>query len=161
MEKGKVVIIYGEGKGKTTSAIGKGIKYLGDGKSVNMIQFLKGKREEGLMDVLKKLEPDMKTFRFEKHTVKFSELSDSDKEEELVNIRNGISFARKVISTGSCDLLILDEVLGLVDRDIIEESVLMDLIKGRHEEMNILLTGRVLSEGLRTLADEIYRIDVE
>lgn len=161
MEKGKIVVVYGSGKGKTTSAIGKGIKYLGDGKTVNMIQFLKGRREEGLMDVLKQLEPDMKTFRFEKNTVKFSELSDSEKEEELINIRNGISFARKVISTGSCDLLILDEVLGLVDRGIIEESELIELVKGRHEEMNILLTGRVLQDGIRTLADEVYRIDVE
>lgn len=161
MEKGKIVVVYGSGKGKTTSAIGKGIKYLGDGKTVNMIQFLKGRREEGLMDVLKQLEPDMKAFRFEKNTVKFSELSDSEKEEELINIRNGISFARKVISTGSCDLLILDEVLGLVDRGIIEESELIELVKGRHEEMNILLTGRVLQDGIRTLADEVYRIDVE
>ena len=93
MEKGKVIIIYGNGKGKTSSAIGKGIKNLGAGKSVNMIQFLKGSRENAVLDVLKKLEPDMKVFRFEKHMTKFSDLSDAEKEEELVNINNGKNFA--------------------------------------------------------------------
>ena len=99
------------GKGKTSSAIGKGIKNLGAGKSVNMIQFLKGSRENAVLDVLKKLEPDMKVFRFEKHMTKFSDLSDAEKEEELVNINNGKNFARKVLSTGSCDMLILNAIL--------------------------------------------------
>lgn len=161
MEKGKVVVIHGYGKGKTTSAIGKGIKSLGDGKTVNMIQFLKGKREEGIFEVLQKLEPEMKVFRFEKHLVKFADLSETEKEEELGNIRNGLSFAHKVLSTGSCDLLILDEVLGLVDRGIITEDELVDIIKTKPEEMDLLVTGRVLTDNVRALADEVYRIDAE
>ena len=161
MEKGKVIIIYGNGKGKTSSAIGKGIKNLGAGKSVNMIQFLKGSRENAVLDVLKKLEPDMKVFRFEKHMTKFSDLSDTEKEEELVNINNGKNFARKVLSTGSCDMLILDEILGLVDRGIMSQDELVEFIRVKPDEMDLIITGRVLCEGVRTLADEIYRIDEE
>lgn len=161
MEKGKVIVIHGYGKGKTTSAIGKGIKYLGDGKTVSMIQFLKGKREEGIFDVLQKLEPEMKVFRFEKHLVKFADLSDEDKEEELGNIRNGLNFAQKVLSTGSCDMLILDEVLGLVDRGIISEDELIAIINKKPEDMDLIVTGRELTDNVRALADEVYRIDAE
>lgn len=161
MEKGKVVVIHGYGKGKTTSAIGKGIKCLGDGKTVSMIQFLKGKREEGIFDVLQKLEPEMKVFRFEKHLIKFADLSEEEKEEELGNIRNGLSFAHKVLITGSCDVLILDEVLGLVDREIISADELVGIIKSKPEDMDMIVTGRVLTDNVRALADEVYRIDAE
>jgi len=161
MNNGNVIVIYGMGKGKTTSAIGKGIKSLADGKTVSMIQFLKGSREKAIFEVLSKLEPDMKVFRFEKHLEKFSMLSDKEKEEELGNIRNGLNFAQKVLSTQSCDVLILDEVLGLVDRDIITEEELVSIIRKKPDDMDLIVTGRKLCDGVRSLANEIYRIDVE
>jgi len=161
MENGNLIVIYGMGKGKTTSAIGKGVKALADGKTVNMIQFLKGSREKALFDVLQKFEPDMKIFRFEKHLEKFSQLNEQEKQEELGNIRNGLNFAKKVLCTESCDVLILDEVLGLVDRGIITEDELITIIRKKPDNMDIIVTGRKLSDGVRSLANEVYRIDVE
>lgn len=161
MERGKIIVIHGYGKGKTTSAIGKGIKSLGDGRTVSMIQFLKGKREEGIFDVLRRLEPEMKVFRFEKHRIRFADLSDEEKKEELENIKNGLSFAHKVLVTESCDVLILDEVLGLVDRGIISEDELINIIQSKPEYMDMIVTGRVLTDNVRALADEVYRIDAE
>jgi len=161
METGNIIVIYGMGKGKTNSAIGKGIQYLGEGKTVSMIQFLKGKRGEIVFEVLKKLEPEMKIFRFEKHEEKFADLDPARKEEELNNIRNGLSFARKVLSTQSCDVLILDEVLGLVDRHIITEDELVAIIQQKPEDMDLIITGRVLTDNVRGLADQIFRIEAE
>ena len=54
-------------------------------------------------------------FRFEKSDSNFVELSNEQKADEIINIRNGLNFAKKVLCTGSCDLLILDEVLRLID----------------------------------------------
>ena len=65
------------------------------------------------------MEPEIKLFRFEKSDSNFVELPEEKKQEEIQNIRNGIGFAKKVLTTGECDLLILDEVLGLVEKDII------------------------------------------
>ena len=56
------------------------------------------------------------------------ELPEEKKQEEIQNIRNGIGFAKKVLTTGECDLLILDEVLGLVEKDIITEEMICDCI---------------------------------
>lgn len=159
--KGKVIVIYGFGKGKTTAAVGNAIRMVADGKTVNIIQFLKGNREGAVLSVLEKLEPDLKVFRFEKHTEKFNDLDDAKKNEELLNIRNGLNFAKKVLSTESADVLVLDEILGLVDRGIMEGSELCEMIKSKPEEMDLIITGRVLNDDVRALADSITKLETE
>ena len=118
MAKGLVYIYSGDGRGKSPAAIGRAVQAAMEGKSVVIIQFLKGK---GLGDseFLKRMEPEIKLFRFEKSDENFEELPEDKKQEEIINIKNGISFAKKVLATGECDLLILDEVLGLVEREIV------------------------------------------
>ena len=64
---------------------------------------------------MKRLEPEIKIFRFEKSDEDYVNLSEERKTEEWQNIRNGLNFAKKVLYTGECSLLILDEVLGLID----------------------------------------------
>lgn len=158
METGNVEIYYGEGRGKSSAALGKAIRSVAEGKDVFIIQFLKGKSNQE-MEFLKRLEPEIKFFRFEKSQEYFDELSGQQKEEEARNIKNGINFARKVLSTGECDLLVLDEVLGLIDNGLIELSELKELILTRPEGMEVVLTGRVFQEELRSLANEIYHIE--
>lgn len=160
MDTGNVEVYYGEGRGKSSAALGKAIHSVAEGKDVFIIQFLKGKSNQE-MEFLKRLEPEIKFFRFEKSQEHFKELSGQQKEEEARNIKNGINFARKVLSTGECDLLVLDEVLGLIDNGLIELSELKELILTRPEGMEVVLTGRVFQEGLRSLANEIYHIEAE
>ena len=155
MKTGSVQVYYGAGKGKSTAALGKAILAASEGKAVFIIQFLKGKTNERT-EFLKRLEPDIKIFRFEKSEGYFNELSKEEQEEESANIRNGVNFAKKVLSTGECDLLILDEALGLVDSGLLKMEDLKNLISARVEDMDLILTGRVLSEGLREYVDEIY-----
>ena len=76
-----------------------------------------------------RLEPEIKIFRFEKSDLNFAELSEEKKTEEIINIKNGINFAKKVLSTGECDLLILDELLGLIDNSIITVEDLKKIIR--------------------------------
>ena len=157
MATGSVEVYYGEGRGKSSAALGKAIHSVAEGKDVFIIQFLKGKSNQE-MEYLKRLEPEIKFFRFEKSEEYFDDLSGEQKEEEARNIKNGINFARKVLSTGECDLLVLDEVLGIIDNGLIELSELKELILARSEEMDVVLTGRVFQEELRPLTDEIYHI---
>lgn len=159
MNKGTVQVFCGEGSGKTTAAIGKGVSAVGNGKSVIMIQFLKGSQITEEVDVLKRFEPDMKVFRFEKSSKCFASLNDDEKKEECVNIRNGLNFARKVLSTGECDLLILDEVLGLIETQILTPEELTRLIEQKDDEMDLILTGKVFPDELYPYADNISKID--
>ncbi len=154
-----VTVVCGNGIGKTNAAIGKGIKALADGKTVTLIQFLKGKANAQLMQVLKKLEPDMKAFSFEKYEGMFEDLPESEKKEEILNIRNGLSFARKVMTTGGADMLILDEVLGLVDLGILPQEELRQFILSRPEDMQLIITGKVFPEEMKDCVDLVSRIE--
>lgn len=158
MEKGQIMIICGEGKGKTSAALGRGIFGASKGKSVIIIQFLKGKGGEQV-DFIKRLEPEIKVFSFEKWDSDYQSLSLEEQQEEAVNIRNGLNFARKVMTTDGCDILILDEVLGLVDRGIITEEELKVLVEAKDESMELVLTGINMCDSLFPYADDVVRID--
>lgn len=73
---------------------------------------------------------------------------------------NGFHYARKVIQTSECDILILDESLGLVDSGIIEVEQIMELLHlAEDSAMEILLTGRILPEEILEKADTVTRIE--
>ena len=128
-----------------------------EGKQVVIIQFLKGK---GLKDseFLRRMEPEIKLFRFEKSDENFEELPEEKKAEEISNIRNGMNFARKVLATGECDLLILDEVLGLVEKGIVSVEDLKAMLECR-EDTSVILTGIKLNDEICVLADEVSKIE--
>lgn len=159
MEKGTVRVICGPGCGKTVSAIGYGIAGVSHHKNVIIIQFLKGELDEYTSEILKRLEPDMKVFRFEKSQELFENLTEDQKKEELLNIRNGFNFTKKVMATRECDMLILDEILELVDRGIVTLSELVELLKSRAEEIDVVLTGKICPEELVQYVNTVSRIE--
>lgn len=158
MKNGTVQVICGSGKGKTSMALGLAISALAEQKRVIMIQFLKGSLEPERMDVLMRLEPDLKVFRFEKSPAFFEHLSEEEKKEEERNIHNGLNFAKKVMATGECDVLILDEILGIVDCGIMTAEDLIQNLKAREKEMSVILTGLVFPSGLENDVDAITTI---
>lgn len=157
MEKGTIHIYTGDGRGKSPAALGRAVQAAAKGDYVVIIQFLKGK---GLEDTefVRRLEPEIKLFRFEKSDENYEELSEKKKSEEIMNIRNGINFAKKVLSTGECNLLILDEVLGLPDKNIISVEDLKALLEQRGET-DVILTGITLNDEVCMLADEVSKIE--
>ncbi len=159
MKHGSVEVICGTGKGKTTLAVGKGIVALTKQKKVILIQFLKGSANQEGLEILRNLEPNLKMFRFEKSDTVFADLSEEEKAEELMNIRNGFNFAKKVVATGECDLLILDEVLGIIDQNIIKAEEFIKLLDARRDDTGLVMTGNVLPEGLKPYVDVISRIE--
>lgn len=157
MDRGRIHIYTGDGRGKSPAAIGRAVQAAAEGKSVVIIQFLKGK---GLVDseFIRRMEPEIKLFHFEKSDENFVELSEEKKREESINIRNGINYAKKVLTTGECDLLILDEVLGLVEKEIISVEDLKSLLEC-HGETDVILTGTHLCDDICVLADEVSKIE--
>ena len=161
MEKEFTEVYCGGGKGKTTLAIGQCLRASAQGKSVIIIQFLKG-RERRELDFLEELDNlDIKIFRFEKHDEGYEELNEQEKAEEKTNILNALNFARKVIATQECDFLLLDEILALPDYGITTAEAIGDILKMKDESMHILLTGRTLPDSLRKYADSITTLTTE
>ena len=147
MKKGKVHIIFGTGMGKTAMALGRGVSAAMHGRKVIMIQFLKGVLSHETADGLKQLEPAFKVFRFEKQNEYYENLSEEGKKEELCNIQNGYNFAKKVLCTGECDMLILDEFLGVLDQKLVGDDALETLLAAREENVDLILTGKVCPAG--------------
>jgi cob(I)alamin adenosyltransferase len=130
MEKGKITVFAGDGRGKTAAALGLALDAAADGRTAVIIQFLKGR---GLAESIfcKRMEPDIKIFRFEKSEVDYDSRPPEQKQDDVSSIRNSLGFARKVLMTGECDILVLDEVLGVIDKGIISVEELHDLCKLR------------------------------
>lgn len=158
MANGMVYIYAGDGRGKSPAAIGRAVQAAVAGKNVVIIQFLKGRGLED-SDFLRRMEPEIKLFRFEKSDENFEQLPEEKKREEIVNIKNGMNFAKKVLATGECDLLILDEVLGLIEKEIIAVEDLKNMLVCR-EDTSVILTGIKLSDEICFLADEISKIEM-
>ncbi len=155
----KVQVICGSGIGKTSAAIGYGIKKAGIGKEVIIVQFLKGS-ENGDYNLLSRLEPEVKLLSFERVDKPYEDLTVEQKNDEKANIMNGFHYARKVIQTNECDILVLDESLGLVDSGIIEVGQIMELLElAKDSELEIILTGRILPEEILEVADTVTRIE--
>lgn len=155
MAEGKILVYYGEGKGKSASALGHAIREAGQGKNVIIIQFLKEKNEDEI-SFIRRLEPEIKFFRFEKSSENYNELSEEEKKEESINIKNGFSFAKKVLVTKECNVLILDEFLGLLDNQVISLEELELLLQAKSEDTEIIFTGRAMQTDMSRYADEIY-----
>ena len=157
MERGIVHIYTGDGRGKSPAALGRAVQAAAAGEQVVIIQFLKGK---GLEDTefVRRLEPEIKLIRFEKSDEFYEELPEEKKAEEDMNIRNGMNFAKKVLSTGECNLLILDEVLGLIEKNIISVEDVENLLNQRGET-DVILTGISLNDEICSLADEVSKIE--
>lgn len=157
MAEGLIHIYAGDGRGKSPAALGRAVLAAAEGKRVVIIQFLKGKGL-GDSDFLRRMEPEIKIFHFEKAVENFEELPEEKKQEEISNIKNGINFAKKVLTTGECDMLILDEVLGLVEKNIITVEELKSFLEARGET-DIILTGITLNDEICVLADQVSRIE--
>lgn len=158
METGLVQIYCGNGKGKTTAAIGLGIRAIGSNLKVIMIQFLKND-DTGECATLKTLEPHFKVFHFEKRRGFTWTLTDEEKAELKKEVGMAIKFAKKVMDTGECDVLILDEIFGAIATGYVGEEELCELIDGKSENVELILTGRDVPEEIAKRADYISKIE--
>ncbi len=156
MDKGLVQIYSGAGHGKSAAALGRAIQEACDGNNAVIISFLKKTKNE---EFLKRLEPEVKFFRFEKSDEDFCQLTPEKQQEEIYNIKNGLNFAKKVLTTGECSLLVLDEVLGLLDNGIITIEDLRKILEAKSEDVSIIMTGIRMSDEVCQLADEVSKIE--
>ena len=157
MRKGNIYLYYGEGRGKTTLAIGQGMRALGEELSVVMVQFLDYNHNKEYIP-LKRLEPEFRAFRFEKQRECYKE---SDRTEVTNEIRLAYNFSKKIIETGESDMLILDGITDAVEEGFISDSDVAELLKKRNEGMDIIVTGCRKYDMIADCADYIYSINIE
>ena len=153
-----IQVYYGSGQGKSAAALGNAIRLASQGMKTTIIQFLKSEINS---DYFEKLEPEIRLFRFERSKEGFESLSDEQKQEEKLNILNGLNYAKKVLGTGECDLLVLDEILGVVDEGIVSEEDIMSALEGRSVNTSVILTGLNITPGIFEIADSVLNLKPE
>lgn len=158
MENGLVQVYYGKGKGKTTAAIGLGMRAIGNEYKVIMIQFLKHDTT-GECKILKSLEPHFKVFHFEKKRGFTWQLNEEEKNELRSETSNALKFASKVMDTGQCDVLILDELLNSLALGFVTEEEVCTLIDNKTDDVELVLTGRTLPKSVEDRADYVSHIE--
>ncbi|KOF55998.1 MULTISPECIES: cob(I)yrinic acid a,c-diamide adenosyltransferase [Clostridium] len=141
IEEGFIEIYTGDGKGKTTAALGLGMRAVGNGMTVYMVQFLKSS-STGELASIKKLEPYFKLFRFERERDFFWNLNDKQKEELKDEIRKAYEFCVKVLKNKQCDVLIMDEIMGVLQNNLLREEDILKLISLKPKNVELVLTGR-------------------
>jgi cob(I)alamin adenosyltransferase len=147
--RGLVQILTGDGKGKTSAALGTAIRALGHGFRVYFAFFMKGDHPYGERNILSKL-PNVTVASFGNE--KFINPADI-KPEEIEQARQALTAAREAMLSGKYDLVVLDEVNVAVAWKLVELDEVTKLIKDKPNNVELILTGRKADAKLIELAD--------
>lgn len=151
MQKGLIHIYTGEGKGKTTSALGLSLRAIGHRKKVCFIQFMKGYEYGETLSKVKGLK--IKQFG----RMNFVDKKNPSKE-DIELARNGFEFAKKVIKSNKYDLVVLDEINVAIDFNLIKLEEVLELIRNKPKNLELILTGRYAKKELVAIADYVSEI---
>lgn len=147
--KGLVAVFTGNGKGKTTAALGLAFRALGHEHRVCIIQFIKGSWKYGEMETAKKFTP---LLDFHVMGRGFTWKSDDLEKDKKVALE-AWEFAKKVIEENQYSMVILDELTYLPHYKMIKEQEILSVLKNKPKEQHVVITGRYASDDLIELAD--------
>ena len=159
---GLVHVITGDGKGKTTASLGLALRAAGNGLKVYIIHFLKS-GFTGELATLKRLNIEIMQFGVDAIKERQSRLEFTDKtgrfvfqpdEVEREAARLGFEHAKKIISSGVYNLVILDEINCVLDKDLVSFEELQGLLNN-HGSTELILTGRDAPQQLMEFADYV------
>lgn len=150
MEKGFIHVYTGPGKGKTTAALGLGLRAIGAGFKVHMIQFMKGRRYSELNAL-----ENIPNFTISQYGRDEFVSKENPKQIDIDLAKKGYLHAKNVIKNGKYDLIILDEINVAVEYNLIHIEDLMKLIKEKPEKLELVLTGRYAHPEIIKIADVV------
>lgn len=151
---GRIIIHTGNGKGKTTAALGTAFRALGHGQKVCVIQFLKGKGDYGerlFAASLTNLEWHIcgKGFVFKKQHIA----------EDKATAEEGFELAREKIMSDAFDLVILDEITYLPSYNFLGVEEIVDLLNNKPQRLSVIITGRGAHADLVAAADTVTSME--
>ena len=140
LKNGLIIVLTGNGKGKTTAAMGQALRAVGHGLKVLMLQFIKGTWDYGELESIKKLDPGFKIKPLGKGFIRSkSKLNDN---EAIENINQSWEQAEKEILSDNYDMVILDEINYVIDFGLLPVDKMLTLLEKKPKRLHIILTGR-------------------
>ena len=155
-KKGFVQIYTGNGKGKTTAAIGQAVRAAGFGLKTYIAQFMKEFPYN-----------ELKSLRYLSEWITIEQFGKDDfvykrelpKSEDIAKVRKGLEISRNNMLSGNYDIIILDEAIVSIYFKLIEVNELIEFIKSKPENIELILTGRYCPQELIDLADLVTEMN--
>jgi cob(I)alamin adenosyltransferase len=151
LSQGMIQVYTGDGKGKTTAALGLACRAVGHGLKVFIIQFLKGNMEYGEIATAKKLAPYLTIRQIGRGCL--LERSEKPEPEDIRAAQEGVALAREVLQNGDYDIVILDEITVAVDLGLVDTKTVLRLMDERPPHVELILTGRYAGSEIIERAD--------
>lgn len=150
LRQGMVHVYTGNGKGKTTASLGLALRALGHGYRVFMLQFMKGSKEYGELQAADKYLPNLTIVQSGLETFVIKE---NPSKEDLDLARQGLDIAKKTVTDGVYDLVILDEINVALDFNLIPLAEVLELLNNKPPHVELVLTGRYVPQEIIDAAD--------
>lgn len=154
-ERGLILVNTGDGKGKTTAALGTALRSIGRGKSVLILQFIKSGENYGEIKALETF-PNV-TIRSMGKGFIFHNQDDSPEKiaEHKAAAEKAWAMVEEEVASGKWDMMILDEINYAISYGLVEEEKVLALLDHKPEALDMILTGRNATEGVIERADTV------
>jgi len=150
LKQGFIQIYTGNGKGKTTAAIGQALRALGFGLNIYFVQFMKN-HPYGEVKLLESFAPQLVLKRYGNDAFVFQKKAPSA--QLISEVQQGLLKAQKALLSGCYDMVILDEILVAIYFKLIQEDQIKKFLKKKPPRVEIILTGRYSPPAINDLAD--------
>jgi len=154
-DMGLIFVYTGNGKGKTTAAMGQALRAIGHGLKVLMIQFMKGKKygevlaaEKYLAGMLTMVQCGLDSFVMKNDPAPV----------DIELARQGLALAKKAVASGDYQMVVLDEINVALDFKLVELQDVIEVIKTKPASLDLVLTGRYAPLEVIELADMVSEI---
>jgi len=160
---GLVMVVTGDGKGKTTSALGLAFRALGNGLRVFIVQYIKGKWKTGEKKLADLLHAHTDHLGLD---IEIRPMGDGftwntqDREQDIATTRHIWDVSKEAIASGKYDLIVLDEInVVMSDRlKYLDPQEVIDFLKTKDPDLHVVLTGRGAPPAIRDFADTVSEI---
>jgi cob(I)alamin adenosyltransferase len=153
-ERGVVILLTGEGKGKTSSAFGMVMRALGYDYKVGVVQFIKGQQLSGEELYLRDICPQVNFYQM---GTGFT-WDTQDRDADIRAAKKTWTVAEQMLKDDSFHLVVLDELTYMFSFKYLDEQVVLDVIKNRPKNQSVVITGRGGGSALHALADTVSEI---
>ncbi|MEE9441227.1 MAG: cob(I)yrinic acid a,c-diamide adenosyltransferase [candidate division Zixibacteria bacterium] len=151
-EEGLIIVYTGNGKGKTTAALGLCVRAAGHGNKIGIIQFIKSDWEYGELKGLKQLSPEIDVQTMGAGCIGI--MGDNKPlEEHKKSAGKALNAAIRAIESNKYDILIFDEINVAISLGLIKMDQVLELLKNKQAHLNIVFTGRNAPDELIEAAD--------
>ena len=153
-ERGVLILLRGNGKGKSSSAFGTMARSIGHGKKCAVIQFIKGRMETGEYKFFK--DHPQVDWHVMGHGFTWET---QDKEQDIAAAKKAWAVAEKMLQDESYDMLIFDEMGYMFKYKYLDTAPVVKALQNRPKMQNVMITGRTIARPLMEIADTISIID--